>query len=481
MSEVNTQILEDKAVELAEGYRKKYPEQVEALEGSLTSKINGCSEFMISQLGKQLDSAVSYQKMCEANGTLNNLGQLPRISLDVITAVMGASPIASMASVQAIEAQKGIIHFRNVSARTTKGNRTDGDVFVDPRTGEKFNKSYASNKVQSEVIGAGDGMEDSFTAILSFKPSRSQFLSVGVVGNAAIRGKDLGPDSNGDKNIGQIYGQGVSGTVNYLTGSIELVFEAPVANMANIVVSYQENYEAAEDIPKIESYWDSVDIEAKVFALKATIGMLQAYTLQKQYGESAKDELSKDLVRAINTEIMGEFIELLLNGAQGLTTFDLTPGAGVSFFENKMQYFDQKNLADSTLVGNAGRGQISVMIAGREHCALVAGLPGFERLTDGRSLGAHIYGRVNDTLYIRVPQDDIMGGGQAGARRGVGLFKGDSPFDAACVYSPFMPLMVTSDIPELRNPLITQRAAATMAGVDLIVPQYATNFNVIKS
>jgi hypothetical protein len=42
----------------------------------------------------------------------------------------------------------------------------------------------------------------------------------------------------------------------------------------------------------------------------------------------------------------------------------------------------------------------------------------------------------------------------------------------------FMPLAVTGTIPQAPNPLISQKAAAVWAGVDVLVPQYATRFNI---
>jgi hypothetical protein len=469
LNEMNMQ-----AEQLADGYRKKYATHVEALENSLLNKVEGVNEFHIVQLGKQLDAFSMYSKICEANGTLNNLGTLPRIAFDVITATMGQSIIPMIASVQAIQSQKGIVHFKNVAAFETAGNLSAGESIVDPRTGTKTPSGYSSNIVENAVVGTGDGTETSFSATLDPKPSRSQFLSVAVDGQASIKAEDMGP-KGGDKSIGQIYGQGVHGTVNYKTGIIDLEFAvAPLAGN-DILVSYQQNLEDAEDIRKIESYWDSQEIEARVYALKATIGMLQAFTLQKEYGESAMDELSKDLVRAVNMEIGGDLIRKLRNEAVGSTTFSKTPLTGTSLFEHKMTYVNSIYDADSTMIGNAGRGKISVVVAGREHCALVASLPGFQSLSDGRTLGAHVFGKYNDIVYIRVPEDNLIGG----AGKGIGLFKGDNPFEAACVYSPFMPLALTSDLPELRNPLVSQKAAATMAGVNVLVPQYATHLNVV--
>ena len=461
---------ENKSIQLAEGFRKKYPEQVTALENSLLSKVEGITEHHVAQLGKQLDAFETYHSLSEANGTLNNLGILPKISLDVITATMGQSILPVIASVQSIEAQKGIVHFKNVEAVNTKGNMVAGDVIIDPRTGTKTPSGYASNQIQEDLGAAGASVVGTLTVL----PSRSQFLYVSIAGTA-FQAADQGPKGN-DRNVGSIWGNGISGTINYINGDINLVLDANAAAAgANVIVSYQQNYEAAQDIPKIESYWDSKEIEAEVFALKSTIGMLQAFTLQKQYGESAMDEMAKDLIRAINMEVGGSLIRKITGAAQGTTTFSRTAPTGVSFFEHKMTYMDEMYNADALMLGNAGRGQISVMMVGRSHAALVASLPGFKKLSDGRTLGAHVFGELNGVVYIRVPEDNLIGG----ANKGYGIYKGDSPFESCAVYSPFMPLTVTSDMPELPNPLTSQRAAACMAGVSVLVEQYATEFSVV--
>lgn len=457
--------------QMAEGYFKKYRKQCEALDKSLLGKVESIGSHHYVQLGKQLDMFETYRKICEVNGTLNNLGQLPKIAFDVIPAVMGQLPIGVIASVQAIESQKGFVHFKNVVSRTTKGNVTDGEVLVDPRSGEKPIQGLSSNKM-IETVATGDGTERDFTTILTAKPSRAQFLK--IVANGQVIGEDVGPAYQGAQSIGRVFGMGVSGTVNYMTGELILHFAAAPANAAVVKAEYQQNLELADDLPKIESFWDSKPIEAHVYALKSTMGMLQSFTLQKQYGESALEEQTKDLVRAINNEIFGDLLSKLVGSAQGSMTFYRKGGSGVSAFEQKMTYLDRLEDANANMVGNAGRGTISVMVVGRSHAATVASIQGFEKLSDGKSLGAHIYGKLNGVTYIRVPVDGQIGG----AYKGIGIYKGDSPFDAAAVYSPFMPLAMTNDLPEMKNPLVTQKAAATMAGVEVLVDKYVTSFDV---
>ena len=113
------------------------------------------------------------------------------------------------------------------------------------------------------------------------------------------------------------------------------------------------------------------------------------------------------------------------------------------------------------------------MIVGREHAAIVKGLDGFNVISDGNSLGAHIYGTYKGVTYIRVPEQALLD-----SKAGIGLYTGGSALESAGVYSPFMPLMV-QDAPLGPNPLTSQKVAATMAGTKVVVPAYATKFNIV--
>ena len=73
---------------MAEMYWKKYKKQMKSLEEGLVAKATTLTEHHMSQLGMQLDQWHSYTKMMEGTGSMNSLGELPKIALDVITATM---------------------------------------------------------------------------------------------------------------------------------------------------------------------------------------------------------------------------------------------------------------------------------------------------------------------------------------------------------------------------------------------------------
>ncbi len=462
------QIAEAQTVRLAEGYFKKFKSYIQSFEKGLVSKAMDLTEHHIVQLGKQFDQWEQYRQMCEANGSLNTLGELPKVALDVITATMSNSVLPVIASTQTIEAQKSIIWFKQVRALDAKGNVVANDLLTDPRQGKKTASGYAS----SEVIGE-EAVSPTTAAQLAYAFSvnggesvRSQFIKVYLESDPSIEARDF-------EGKGVLMGSGMSGTVNYHTGAISIDLQADPGGADKILVDYQQNLEEASDIRRITSELDSTSIEAKPYALKGVMGMFQMFAMKKQFGDGALDDMTMDLTREINAEIGGDFIRKYVAAALGTTTFSVAVPAAISEKQHRESYAFRMADAEAEMINNVGRGTVKVMIVGRKHAALVRGLDGFNLLSDGNSIGAHIFGTYKGVTYIRVPEQALLD-----ADAGIGLYTGASPLESAGVYAPFMPLTV-ADSALSPNPLTSQKVAATMAGTKVVVPGYATKFNLV--
>jgi hypothetical protein len=467
--------LEAKNAHLIKWMKENHKDQIKALENSPLAQVRSITENDVANLAVQYRNFELYKKMAENNGSLGNLGQLPKIALSVVTATMGASILPMISSVQPIEEQKGIVYFRQIRSRDTRGSQTEGDVVVDPRTGNVTPANYASNEtLGEEVVSATVGAQTQYTFTLANVPVLPQFLKLSFSNDADIVAVDQGA-IGADKNIGVLFGRGLSGTVNYTTGEVTIDFASDPTAGHQVFAEYQQDLERTDDLQAISSFMDSKDIQAKVYALKQSQGMLQSFTLQKRFGQSMQEQLATDLVMEVNREVGGDAIRKLNSSAVGTTDFDRTLPAGVSFAEHKLQYKDKLYEAENVMLSNAGRGSINTLIVGRKHGAFLRGLPGFELLNDGNTLGSHLFGRLDGITVIRVPESALLG-----EDRGIGIYKGANPYEAAVVYSPFMPMAVTDMLPEGLNPLGGMRGAAQMSGLDVVVPQYATNINLIN-
>lgn len=474
---MNEEVRMAKLERFAGDYYDKYRDQMDLLEKSMLCKVKGSiTPYDVYALGKQLEQFESQSAwLSEEQGNVNLLGQIPNIAFDVITAVHGASVIPVIASVQPIDEERGTVYFKTVRDATTRGSQTAGEVVVDPRTNVVTPIGYSNNSFQNVTAATTVAGTFTYTFTLAGAPLKSESLTISLSTSVAVQGKDIGSFGQFPNNtdIGQIWGAGISGTVNYITGSVTVVLAADPGNGQNVLVNYQQNYELSTDLPQIDTYFASVGIFANQYALKGTIGMLQSYGMSKRFGLVAEDELAKDLVQEINREIGGDIIRLLAAVAQGTTTYSDLPPSNISLFEHRQTYKYFLAGAEQTLVSNAGRGTISLLIVGQVHASIIQTLPGFVKLFDGNGLGSHVFGTLDGITVIRVMETNILG-----TNAGLAIWKGLSPFEAAAVYAPYMPLTVTSVLPQAPNPLQSMRAAAVWAGVSAVVPEYVTNFNV---
>jgi hypothetical protein len=461
----------------ADQYYDKYREHMDQLSGSLLAEVRGgtITAADVYALGCQLEQWENYHAICEEEGNVNLLGKLPDIAMSVITATQGVAIMPVIASVQPIEEEQGTVYFRQVRAADTRGTATAGDKLQDPRQIGKTLSGYASAEVTGETGDTGDGSATSFSFTLAAAPVKAQSLRIRMETGTA-EALDIGAAPGGDSNVGRLYGTGVSGTVNYTTGAVALTFAAAPANGNDILCDYQQNMEKSEDLPQLDSFFDSTSVKAKVYALKGTFGLLQSYAMKKRFGKMAEDEMARDLVAEINKEIGGDLIRQLRANAVGSTTFDRTPPDGISAFENRQEI--KQKLADAAAVmwGNAGRGDISVLIAGRTMAATLSTLPGFQRIGDANAIGPHVFGTLDGITVVKVNEAAVLG-----ADQGVALWKGPTPWEAACVYAPYMPLAVTGTLQTETNPLQHQKACATWAAVKTVVPNFSTRFDFTAS
>ena len=463
----------------AERFYETYRDHMDALDKSMLARTKkGSLDYHdVYALGKQLEQYKMFEQYInETAGSLNQLGNIPNIALDVITAVHGSAIMPVIASVQTVEEEQGTVWFQQVRAATTRGAQTSGDILVDPRQQIVTPTGYASGAFTNVTIATSVATQVAYSATLAGAPVRAQTLSVALA-PGAVQGKDIGPATGGDPNIGQIWGIGVSGTVNYATGQVSLTLAADPGAGHAITASYQQNFEQSTDIPQVDPYYASKTVFARVYALKGMVGLLQTFAMGKRFGISGDDTLAKTLVEQINLEIGGDMIRLLKANAVGTDTFNRTPpDPSISYFNHKQTWFDKLSDVEATINTNAGRGSVNRLILGKNHASLVATLPGFKKIYDGNGMGAHVFGELENQniVVIRVNEAALLG-----ANEGIALWHNPAtPFDSAAVYMPYMPLTMTDLLPMSPNPLQKQRGAATMAGVDVMVPAFATLFNV---
>jgi len=451
----------------AETYYKKYRPYMQLLESvAHWKKFRKPNEWDYRALGKMLESVDEMVKMCENMGTVADLGILPKIARDVVTIVYGTSPLPIIASIQPLDEEVGLVYYKRVKAVSGGGNISAGDVIVSVY-GDFVTPQGFSNAEVTETIGTGDGSTTTFTATLTYKPVRPGTVSV-VAGNITAQ------DYNYD---GKLLGEGVKGTIDYGTGEIEVTFDEAPANGVNVVATYWGNVEDLQlGVREINYELDTKQVRAKIYALKGMTGLFKSWQFQKRFGRAAEEELATDLINAINSEIMGDLIRKMKAMLPGSVTWSASVPSGVSYFEHKQSFKDAVAGAERYIIENSKRGKVSFIIAGTKVCSVIRTLFGWNQLYDGRGMfGAYLFGELDGIPVINVPDTSLLE-----ANRAIVGYKGVSDFEAPAVFCPYMPITVTTVLPTV-HPLVTQRAVACWAAVEVLINRFLYGLTVSGS
>jgi len=469
MISIREQALGQQIEKEAEHYMKRYKSQIELLESqSLVAKVRSITAHDAYSLGKMLESFEIYRDLCEEDGTLSQLGKIPDVAFDVITVAYGTSPISAVAAVQPVPEEKGTVYYKKLIAQTARAGVNIGDEFFNATNAtDGVPPGYASERITGEVIEAAttDAVLDYGSTLVAL-PLRPYTVEV----TATTSGAPVTASDNGN---GLLVGYDLQGTIDYVSGAIVVQYKENPGAGQTITCDYSQDLEAAADIPKVIMKLDTKQVNCRVYALKDTIGLEQSYALRRRFGMIAEDEIATDLISSINSELMNTLVGLASANAVGNYNWSRAPLTGTSFYEHKQSFKDALAEAESNMLGNAGRGTINCMLAGRNACAIISTLPGWVKISDGTTIGPHIYGTLDGVVVVRIPSNAVLNANEV-----ICIYKGLSPFEAALVYCPYMPLVVTTALPTGANPLVNQKAAATWAAIETLVPQFMTKITI---
>lgn len=477
----------------ADLYYKKYKHQIDALqENSPLKTVKSITTYDVVALGEQLNQWELYKSMfLKESGTSSELGVLPNLALDIITASYGASIVPLLASIQPLDEEQGTIYFKQTRAVDARGqlvmgniptapyttgagqtstNITAGSVFRNPLTAPSgYALGYAGETVTQTTapLAVAVTANTAYNMTLSPAPIRPDTLKVTVTyGSTVLVAKDDGQ--------GNIVGVGIYGTIlNASTGTIELKFTSNVPVGGVISVQFGTSFEENGAIPRITTVNTSTSVNAEIFALATELGLFKGFSMKKRFNQISEDEMVNDLSSEMTAEIGNQLIDRLYRASQGVTTWNKKPDAGVAYAEHKLSFMDAIEDAGNVILNNAGRGQVNVIIAGVGVCAVLSNMPNFQR-SNISGVGPHVFGIYNGNVtVIRCPM--------LPANEALLVYKGTGYFDAPVVYAPYMPLFITNTMPVPNNPLKTQAIAAVWTGMKVVVGSFITKLIVIEN
>ena len=476
-------------------YIKLFPEQYDKFADSERAKIKGLNENDLYTLGRTFEQQIMTKQMHE-EVSFAQLGATPTLAFDFITAMFGKSVIPYIASEQVIDEVQGLIYFENIIAQGVKRQVVDKNIVKDEYVNrgniavgdvlgraagapDRYPQGYAGEMVYGEQLdgtGAVDGSTKEFELALLNAPIRRNYVKIiAKVENAAGAEQVI----NGiDDGKGNILGGGLMGTIDYETGALKLTFvNAPKAG-SHILANYATNFEVGA-LPSITTELDSKFVRANVYGLQTDTSVISSYMMGKRFNfdmqQRAVQLLQEHILNEITTELLLKIATAYAEGGEVDTIFNMELPTGVS----QQAHFNSVDytfgIVAQKMAARSGKGTLSVALAGPEACAFLTQNAKFKRIGEATAW-ATVYGVYDDTtIVIRCPQlaqfDAVEG-----SKSIYFLYKGNSPFDAAAVYAPYMPLVGVEDLPVPTAMLNRRSAVASMAAVDVMVPGYIQKF-----
>lgn len=474
--------------------------QAERLYDQYRDKIDECvtefnrrhvrqfSRFDAFALGRMLENYETWLQMIPEEVARDNLGRVLPIAMDIISASYATSIMSVISSIQPIDDEVGIVFFKRMTAGQTRQGVTKGQVLLGEYGYRDWGNraSYASNYIKREAFcllhDAGGGTPDTthanYTQTVDYVPILKRTLTLEIFDESATDNPVVRTAI--DDGEGNIYGSGISGHVDYLTGEVSFVLTSTTsltggtAGTGDIVtISYETDIELLNNIPKIS--WETVhtEIKSRTYMLEGDWGVLTEYALQKRFGRAMDEEIASDLVSEINAEVTTAAIMDIVAACPTSVDWDATPPEGTSSFEHKLSFYDAIEAASTKIADTAGRGTVNYLMAAGSGLTTIATQPGFRKVATGSAIGPQVYGILNDTItVIRVPGTNVVSPTKIYAG-----YRGANWFESAVVYAPYLPLFVT-DTATVTSSLRRAKGVAHAAGVKVVAPSFTTCINI---
>lgn len=410
--------------------------------------------------------------MLESNNQ-SNLGLDPLLALSVITSVFGNSVLPLFTSEQPLQDKQGVIYFENIIAKSNRGNVTAGQKLAAGASAkEVYPEGYASDGIYGIALGEGNGTLTEFSLNFGATNIKPNYVVI-KAGNAVIT----------DDGHGNLMGPQVFGSVDYAAGTGSLTFAVAPSADVKIVGNVATDFESdGSQIAKINVEYESKVVKAHTFLLQADTSILASFISKKRLGIDANKRAVEVLQQQVLREITNDAIAKIATSVNAdplkTTQFNLARSTGESVQAHVNTYNLTHAKVQNKMSAVAGRGNFGAMIAGTEFCEFLTGLNEFKQegiITDDPSYFGTLGGRYGNIKVVRAPQM-----AQADKASAYCVYQ-NSKVDAAAVFAPFMPVMVTNDIPVADN--LTQRRSliASMATTEVVVDKYLQKVSLAGS
>lgn len=400
-----------------------------------------------------------------------SIGDFQKYAFPLVRAIFPELVTQQLVSMQPMMGPVSQVFYLDFVYGSTKGSVTKGSKVFDSLGLGPNNPYYSSPLVEGEVIGTGNANTTQFTPNLTYTPVRAGSVSI-----------TDGASTVTDDGAGNLVGDG-TGTIDYVSGAVDVTFVNAPASSASITVNYEYDMEGNSNIPEIDLILTSSPVVARPRKMKARWSLESAFNLRALHGLEAEVELTSAVGANVRFEVDREVILDLTNAVPSYNlapawskskvfkdtdTFSTATGASdtVGYTEHLLSATNQFVVAGNKIFGSTGRATGQWIVIGLSVADVIETLPGFvpvPGMPNGMTKGVYMAGTLNgrwtifkDPFY---PANQWLMG-----------YKGSTFLEAGYVYAPYIPLYTTPMI--VLDDFVGRKGLATQYGKKMINPRF---------
>lgn len=428
--------LVENALDMNRGWKDKYKHLMLNLE-SAQPKVAGVARATVIAMHNQLQYMESIKGKGLAEATFSqNLGALVPKVIDLVRIFYPNLVSQYLFDIQPLDRQNGeVFTIKPQYSNTAAGVVAGQQVFMNPTDG-----TYASEDV-ALALGTGDGSTTSYSGAFATLPVRPGTAVIRVAGTAQVALDD---------GKGNLVGVGITGTINYQTGAVNVTYgTAPVSGAAITGVGRYDSEQAPDNIRGLEIQLNTIPVQAKPHPLRVRWSELASLAASAHLDLDIPDVMANLAASFIKQErdVYG-INHILANATPDVNlNFDATPQPGYSKLAKYAEIGLKLNYAESLIQRTMGRGGISWILAGTNAADLLRNANDFVPEPVVAPIGPHLIGTLRDGT-VQVIKNPFMD-----ADTYVVGFKGYVLGDAPTILAEWIPLYASPvfQAPDLNN------------------------------
>jgi hypothetical protein len=422
-------------------WKTKYRSLIEAATGKDTVKAGiAQNAILVMENQARYMSVVARDKRMEATFT-NALGTLVPKILDVVRIFYPNLIAHKLVDIQPMDRQNGqIVLVKPVYTSTAGGVTAGNQVFKQVTDG-----TYASENL-TVALGTGTGAA---TTLATLTGAVTTLPTVPIrAGSLTITAGAIVATDNGS---GLLTGTGItSGTINYTTGAMTLVWAAAPANLLAVTGTYRYDSEQnTSAIRSLDIQITNLPITAQPHPLKVTWSQQSQFAAEAHFDLDLGDMMTNLVASFIKQERDMQLINQIIATATAEATlnFDAAPPANYSRLARYAEIGVKLDQAESLIQTSQGRGGVSWILCGINAANIWSQASGFKPSGVTAPIGPYEIGTLRDgtVSVIKVPT--------MSANTYIVGFKGYVIGDSAIVLGEWIPLYATPvfQAPDLYN------------------------------